>query len=93
MLTTIPDSTSLKFILLGTVARQDQGADGKQAIVFLDFETLKTRHCQEADFEKWYARSERGKECLMGHKVQPVRPHDRNGTNVSSYSNGTNAES
>ena len=27
------------------------------------------RKCGEDDFERWYARSVKNKECLMGHKV------------------------
>ncbi|KAF8600483.1 signal sequence binding protein [Ceratobasidium sp. AG-I] len=68
VLTTIPDSTSLKFILLGTLSRSDQGSGGRQAIVHLDFEPARGRKCESGDFEKWYARSIKGKECLMGHK-------------------------
>ena len=77
-LTTLPDSTSRKFILFGSYARGDSSAkDGKYVIAFLDFaaegggEDLP--QCdKDKDMEKWYARTQNGKECLMGHKV----PHD-----------------
>lgn len=69
VLTTVPDSTSRKFILLGTLSRADQGNGGRQAIVHLDFAPSQGRKCESGDFEKWYARSIKGKECLMGHKV------------------------
>lgn len=41
-------------------------------MVFLDFAPLRHRQCADADFERWYARSAEGKECLMGHKAGPV---------------------
>ncbi|KAI9740380.1 MAG: vacuolar protein sorting/targeting protein PEP1 [Cirrosporium novae-zelandiae] len=67
LLTTTPDSTSLKFLLLGT------SGGGEKAIpytFFIDFDGLHERKCKEEDFEKWYARlDEDGKpDCLMGHK-------------------------
>ena len=69
ILTTIPDSTSQKFLLLGTSPRGKGGDGGRHALIFLDFAPLKNRQCSDKDFEKWYARSAEGKECLMGHKV------------------------
>jgi hypothetical protein len=39
-------------------------------MIFLDFAPLQHRQCTEKDFERWYARSSEGKECLMGHKVR-----------------------
>jgi len=71
-LLTLPDSTSQKFLLLGSVARKDQTSnDGKVVIVHLDFSPTRNRKCQEDDFEKWYARKGDGEdaECIMGHKV------------------------
>jgi hypothetical protein len=67
-LTTVSDSTSQKFMLLGQLSRQDVNEDGRYAIVFLDFSPTRSRKCSESDFDKWYARI-RDKECLMGHKV------------------------
>jgi hypothetical protein len=61
LLTTIPDSTSQKFLLVGTSRKSGN------ALVFLDFAPIQHRQCQERDFEKWYARSNQG-QCLMGHK-------------------------
>ena len=67
LLTTTPDSTSLKFVLLGTVGA---GSKTEIYIISLDFEGLHERKCKDKDFEKWYARlDEDGKpDCLMGHK-------------------------
>ena len=62
LLTTIPDSTSQKFLLVGTTK-----GDRRNAIIFLDFAPLRHHQCQDGDFEKWYARSNQG-QCLMGHK-------------------------
>jgi len=68
-LMTLPDSTSQKFLLLGSVARHDQSNDvGRVVIVYLDFSKTRTRECGEDDFVKWYARPAKT-ECLMGHKV------------------------
>lgn len=67
LLSTTPDSTSLKFILVGTVGG---GSNTEFCIFSLDFEGLHERKCEDKDFEKWYARlDEDGKpDCLMGHK-------------------------
>jgi hypothetical protein len=68
-LTTLPDSTSLKILLLGEVARKDRKGDmGRVAVVQLDFANVLPKKCGNSDFDKWYARSA-GAECLMGHKV------------------------
>ena len=69
LLTTIPDSTSQKFLLLGTSPRGKGGDEGRHAMIFLDFAPLRHRQCTDKDFERWYARSSEGQECLMGHKV------------------------
>ncbi|KAF8649292.1 hypothetical protein AX16_005896 [Volvariella volvacea WC 439] len=67
-LTTLPDSTSQKFLLLATVARRDQSNEiGGTVIIFLDFSGTRKNKCTEDDFEKWYARPIKT-ECLMGHK-------------------------
>ena len=66
-LTTVPDSTSLKFIL---TASQGRGQDTKYFIYFLDFDGLHEGVCKTSDFEDWYARGvdENGEPtCIMGH--------------------------
>ncbi len=68
LLTTIPDSTSQKFLLLGTLGRGDANEDGRHATVFLDFAPISKRKCTAKDMEKWYARPGVGKDCLLGHK-------------------------
>ncbi|GAA5827143.1 hypothetical protein JCM3770_007150 [Rhodotorula araucariae] len=72
LLTTVPDSTSLKFILLGTLTRRSdkKGTKGERHIVVhMDFESLGKRKCGDKDLEKWYARKIGGEpDCLMGHK-------------------------
>jgi len=45
LLTTIPDSTSQKFLLLGTSTRKSSGGDGRHALIFLDFAPLRHRQC------------------------------------------------
>ncbi|KIK54103.1 hypothetical protein GYMLUDRAFT_232409 [Collybiopsis luxurians FD-317 M1] len=67
-LSTVPDSTSQKFLLVGQVARRDQtDRIGRYVVVFLDFAGMRSRKCEDRDFERWYARSG-ASECLMGHK-------------------------
>jgi photosystem II stability/assembly factor-like uncharacterized protein len=64
LLTTTSDSTSLKFILVGST-------DDKKYVVYaIDFSGLHERKCEEDDFENWPARlNEKGEpDCLMGHK-------------------------
>lgn len=66
MLTTTPDSTSLKFLLVGS-----KDKDGGDFYVYsIDFDGLHERKCKDDDFEKWPARlDENGDpDCLMGHK-------------------------
>ena len=68
-LSTVQDSTSQKFILLGQLSREDSTSEGRYASFFLDFAPMGRRKCGENDFEKWYARTIKNKECLMGHRV------------------------
>ncbi|KAG8759479.1 vacuolar protein sorting/targeting protein PEP1 [Serendipita sp. 396] len=68
LLTTIPDSTSQSFILLGALSRKDQTSDKKFAVIHIDFSRMRTRKCTTDDLEKWYARSGSGHDCIMGHK-------------------------
>lgn len=75
LLTTIPDSTSQKFVLVGSLARKDAKPEGNHVVIFLDFAGMRDRQCQDSDFEKWYARGRGGHECIMGHKVRMVRPN------------------
>ncbi|KAI9681132.1 MAG: vacuolar protein sorting/targeting protein PEP1 [Caeruleum heppii] len=66
LLTTAPDSTSLKFVLEAS----DPEEKGKHYIFTIDFDELHERKCKSDDFEKWYARVDKdGKpDCLMGRK-------------------------
>ncbi|THH04806.1 hypothetical protein EW145_g5251 [Phellinidium pouzarii] len=67
-LTTIPDSTSQKFMLVGQLARKDQTGTGSFVVVYLDFAPTRSRQCNDNDFEIWTARSGDKHECIMGHK-------------------------
>jgi hypothetical protein len=62
-ITTIPDSTSLKCLLIG-----NHGDDW--ATFTIDFDDLHQKKCDDGDFEDWNARTDDdGKSiCLMGHK-------------------------
>lgn len=66
-LTTVPDSTTLKFLLVGT---HGSGSSTEWHVFKIDFEGLHERACGDKDFEKWPARvDEDGKPtCIMGHK-------------------------
>lgn len=71
-LTTVPDSTSEKFLLIGV------DMDTKDAVIMsIDMEGVQDRKCKmnkydedRGDFQKWYARldSDGKPDCLMGHK-------------------------
>ncbi|KAE8145790.1 vacuolar protein sorting/targeting protein 10 [Aspergillus avenaceus] len=67
MVTTTPDSTSLKFILVGSLRENPKG---EHVVYSIDFSGLHERKCEKDDFEKWPARlDQNGKpDCLMGHK-------------------------
>jgi hypothetical protein len=60
-----PDSTSLKFLLVGLDAE-----DKKVFMTFIDFDGLHERECGSGDLEEWTARlDEKGEpDCLMGQK-------------------------
>lgn len=64
VLTTTPDSTSLKFVLLATIDRKDY------YVFSIDFEGLHERKCEKDDFEDWHARPESQDDpgCVMGEK-------------------------
>ncbi|KAA8896294.1 hypothetical protein FN846DRAFT_910817 [Sphaerosporella brunnea] len=71
LLTTTPDSTTLKFLLVGTTK------DKKTLMINLDFSGVFDRECKldkdddsKSDYEKWYARLDDDKkpDCLMGRK-------------------------
>ncbi|TPX24995.1 vacuolar protein sorting/targeting protein PEP1 [Coccidioides immitis] len=66
-LTTTPDSTSLKFLLLGT---GKGSSERKHYVIALDFSDVHERKCSKDDFERWPARLNEKEEpdCLMGHK-------------------------
>ena len=72
VLTTTPDSTSLKFVLVGT---EGGGADTEFFVYSFDFDGLHERKCEEDDMDKWYARlDDKGEpDCLMGHKQYFIR--------------------
>ena len=57
-------------MLVGQVDKREQPGDSRFATVFLDFANTRSRQCGDNDFEDWYARTSKGKECLMGHKVR-----------------------
>ncbi|OJD23332.1 vacuolar protein sorting/targeting protein 10 [Blastomyces percursus] len=67
ILTTMPDSTSLKFVLVGS-AKADSNLE--HYVIAIDFAEMEERTCGDRDFENWPARLNEKKEpdCLMGHK-------------------------
>lgn len=70
ILTTIPDGTAQKFILIGSQSRKEAGSNkDRQVAIFLDFDGVK-RRCRPDDMEVWKVKldSQQGKSaCLMGH--------------------------
>jgi hypothetical protein len=66
-LTTVSDSTSLKFLLYGVKVER---GNKKHVIIHLDFSEMHERKCEDKDFEDWAARKdEKGDAmCVMGHK-------------------------
>ncbi|KAF2724918.1 glycosyl hydrolase [Polychaeton citri CBS 116435] len=66
-LTTVADSTALKFLLTAT---SDTGSKSQPIVYALDFAGLHERDCKDGDFEDWHARVDKdGKaSCIMGHK-------------------------
>ncbi|WFD44584.1 vacuolar protein sorting/targeting protein PEP1 [Malassezia psittaci] len=71
-LTTIPDSTALKFLIVGAKSRETSHLLRKQVAMFLDFAPIQKRKCTASDFEKWYATGTNGK-CILGHKQWYMR--------------------
>ncbi|KAH8885156.1 vacuolar protein sorting [Thozetella sp. PMI_491] len=63
-LTTVQDSTSLKFVLVG-----EKDRDGPYYVISIDFDGLHEATCKDSDLEDWSARvDDQGKPtCLMGH--------------------------
>jgi hypothetical protein len=66
-LTTVPDSTTLKFLMMGA---KGSGSKTEWVMFKIDFDGLHERACVEKDFYRWPARVDKdGKpSCLMGHK-------------------------
>ena len=67
LLTTTPDSTSLKFFLMATTGG---GSDTVHMAIAIDFADLHEGECKDKDFEEWFARVDQKGEptCIMGHK-------------------------
>jgi len=68
-LTTVSDSTSQKFVLLGQVTRESQQGGRRNVVIYLDFATLGRPQCGNSDMEPWYARAHSESECIMGVQV------------------------
>jgi hypothetical protein len=66
LLTTVPDSTSRKFIL---TAAKGTGKDLEYFIYSINFDKLDLPKCKDKDFEDWWARVDDDGEptCIMGH--------------------------
>ena len=71
VLTTFSDSSSSKFLIIGTTSNESS----KYVVVGVDFENLAQRKCTESDFETWYPKeSKSGRPiCVMGQQ----QPHRR----------------
>ncbi|KAJ3714865.1 vacuolar protein sorting/targeting protein 10 [Lentinula guzmanii] len=70
-LSTVPDSTSQKFLLVGQVSRKDENYNkyGRYVVVFLDFAGIRNRKCEEND--------SKDADCYVGDKfIDPVQHED-----------------
>lgn len=67
-LTTAPDGTALKVLLVGSQKRGTTDPSKRHMTVFVDFAKLSKRTCKESDFEKFYPSTMAGHQCLFGHK-------------------------
>lgn len=68
-LTTLPDSTTLKFMLYAS--KKKDGGGREHAIIHLDFSDMHERKCGDKDFDtKWSVRVDGDDKpsCVMGHK-------------------------
>ena len=72
LLTTTPDSTSLKFFLVATTVG---GSDMEYMAIAIDFADLHERQCKDNDFDWWPARAdEKGDPtCIMGQTQSYLR--------------------
>jgi photosystem II stability/assembly factor-like uncharacterized protein len=68
-LTTVPDSTGLKFILYAVKSKK-KGGGREYVMIHIDFNDLHEGSCGKNDFEDWPARvnSKGEPTCVMGHK-------------------------
>jgi len=75
---TVPDATSLKFLLIGTIS-DNSNESGSEIMIYLDFSPLKTKKCvinhenpEKSDFELWSPSvTENG--CHLGEKIEFYR--------------------
>lgn len=65
---TEPDSTSMRFILIG------QHADTKNTVtIALDFANMLKKPCTDSDMEVWTMQNTRNNTCILGHKNEYKR--------------------
>lgn len=72
VLTTIPDSTALKFLLIGSRARGTAHDAQRHVALFVDFAPVQKRKCGARDLEKWYPSGPNGP-CILGHRQWYMR--------------------
>lgn len=70
VLTSVPDGTALKILLLG--GRRAKTAHERYASVFIDFAVLSKRKCAQADFERFYPATPHGS-CVFGRRQWYLR--------------------
>ncbi|OUM67230.1 hypothetical protein PIROE2DRAFT_40249, partial [Piromyces sp. E2] len=75
---TVPDGTSLKFLLIGTIV-DNSNDSGSEIMIYLDFAPIKTKKCvinhqnpEKSDFELW-SPSITDNGCLLGEKIEFYR--------------------
>lgn len=72
VLTTAPDGTALKILLMGSRPRGTASLKERHVAIFLDFAGLSKRKCAASDFEKFYPATPHSS-CLFGHRQWYMR--------------------
>ncbi|WFD34625.1 vacuolar protein sorting/targeting protein PEP1 [Malassezia cuniculi] len=91
ILTTIPDGTALKFLLVGSVPRAVL-PNSRHIATFIDFVPMKFPRCTDKDFERfyplppekscllgrrqWYTRRRPDAQCIVGDKFHEPEAHE-----------------
>jgi hypothetical protein len=59
----------LPFVALVRLSRKELGDNGSTGVIFIDFEGIFPRKCNDHDKERWLLQQLNGKRCVMGIEV------------------------